>query len=82
MSDINVLEIKSRSRRVGGKHNEELKNDLLFVMIGCTPYTSILKNIGVEIAEDSLAPFRDSATMETNFKGVYAGRLNHFGEVQ
>jgi thioredoxin reductase (NADPH) len=68
---------------VGGKHNEELLNDTLFVMIGYCPATSLLRQVGVQIDPGTMAPLHDPATMESNVPGVFvagsmaAGRFNN-----
>jgi len=56
---------------VVGQHNEEILNDAIFVMIGYLPDTTLLKQLGVEIRDSSLAPIHDASTMQTNIAGVY-----------
>ena len=74
--ETTVRNIKPESIVLEGQHNEELPNDAVFVMIGYQPDTGLLKQLGVNIDESSLAPIHDSLTMQTNIAGVYvAGSL-------
>lgn len=62
---------------------EELKTDFVFVLVGFHPSTMHLKNYGVEITPDNLAPVHSPETLETNVSGLYvcgsivAGRNNN-----
>ena len=49
----------------------ELRNDFTFVLIGFHPDTQHLKNYGVEINAETLAPVHDEKTFETNVPGLY-----------
>lgn len=81
--ETRVTEIRPESVVVGGKHQEEIPNDVVFVMIGYCPDTSLLMQVGVRIDETTLAPVHDPATMETNVPGIYvagsiaAGKFNN-----
>jgi thioredoxin reductase (NADPH) len=74
--ETTVKNIKPGSMVVEGQHQEEFPNDALFVMIGYKPDSALLKQLGVEIDEASLAPIHDTSSMQTNVAGVYvAGSL-------
>ena len=74
--ETTVRNIKPGSIVVEGKHNEEILNDAVFVMIGYLPDTKLLKQLGVNFDDSSLAPIHDSSSMQTNVEGVYvAGSL-------
>jgi thioredoxin reductase (NADPH) len=74
--DTTVRNIKPGSIVVEGQHNEEIPNDAVFVMIGYQTDTKLLKQLGVNIDDSSLAPIHDSSSMLTNIAGVYvAGSL-------
>jgi thioredoxin reductase (NADPH) len=74
--ETTVRNIKPGSIVVEGQHNEEIPNDAVFVMIGYQTDTKLLKQLGVNIDDSSLAPIHDSSSMQTNVAGVYvAGSL-------
>ena len=81
--EATVKSIKPGSIVVGGQLDEEIPNDAVFVMIGYRPDTTLLKQLGVEIDDSSLAPIYDSTSMQTNINGVYvagsiaAGKYNN-----
>jgi thioredoxin reductase (NADPH) len=81
--ETRVRQIKPESIVVEGKTSGELPNDVVFVMIGYSPDTSLLRQAGVQIDEGSLAPLHDPATMQTNITGIFvagsiaAGRFNN-----
>ena len=83
--ETTVRNIKPESIVLEGRHNEELPNDAVFVMIGYQPDTGLLEQLGVNIDESSLAPIHDSLTMQTSIAGVYvAGSLaagNHNNKI-
>jgi thioredoxin reductase (NADPH) len=45
--------------------------DCVFVLIGFGPDSQLLRNAGVELNPDTLAPVCDSATLETNVPGLF-----------
>ena len=69
--ETTVKSIKPGSIVVVGQHNEEILNDAAFVMIGYSADTKLLKQLGVEIGDSSLAPIHDASSMQTNIAGVY-----------
>ncbi|MCX6142305.1 MAG: YpdA family putative bacillithiol disulfide reductase [Ignavibacteriales bacterium] len=74
--ETTVRNIKPGSIVVEGQHNEEILNEAVFVMIGYQPDAKLLKQLGVNIDDSSLAPIHDSSSMQTNVAGVYvAGSL-------
>jgi thioredoxin reductase (NADPH) len=81
--ETTLKSIKPGSVVVEGQHNEEIPNDAVFVMIGYQPDTTLLKQLGVDIDDSSLAPIHDSSSMQTNINGVYvagsiaAGKYNN-----
>jgi thioredoxin reductase (NADPH) len=81
--ETRVREIKPESIVVEGKTSGEIPNDALFVMIGYSPDTTLLREAGVQIDEGSAAPLHDPSTMQTNIKGIYvagsiaAGKFNN-----
>ncbi|MCX6133711.1 MAG: YpdA family putative bacillithiol disulfide reductase [Ignavibacteriales bacterium] len=83
MFETRVERITSGSITVGGRHHEEFSNDAVFLMIGYCPDSSLLRQAGVEIDPETQAPVHNSATMETNVRGVFvagsiaAGRFNN-----
>ena len=83
MFETTIQSIKPRTIAVKGRHTEEILNDAVFVMIGYQPDTSLVKQLGVQIDEESLAPIHDPASMETNVHGIYvagsiaAGNFNN-----
>jgi len=79
-----VLEIRPGTVIVRGPSGvSELKADFLFVLIGFHPDTIHLKEYGVEIEPETLAPRHNPETLETNVPGIYvagsvvAGRNNN-----
>lgn len=67
-----VREIREKSilvNTVGGA--SELPNDFTFVLIGFHPDTSHLKNYGININPETLAPTHNEKTFETNVPGLY-----------
>jgi thioredoxin reductase (NADPH) len=83
MFETRVQRITPGSIVVEGRHQEEFANDVVFIMIGYCPDTSLLRQVGVDIDPDTQAPVHNPATMETNVKGIYvagsiaAGRFNN-----
>jgi len=81
--ETEVREITPHSIRTEGKHSLEVPNDVIFVMIGYRPDTTLLGQAGVVIDGVSVAPVHDPETMETNVKGLFvagsiaAGRFNN-----
>lgn len=81
--ETTVREIKPSSIVLEGKHRGEVPNDVVFVMIGYRPETSLVEQAGVRIDPESLAPVHNPETMETNVSGLYvagsiaAGRFNN-----
>jgi thioredoxin reductase (NADPH) len=81
--ETRVTSIKPDSLVVEGGHNEEFPNSVVFVMIGYQPDLMLLKQLSVQIEEESMAPVFDPKTMETNVRGVFvagslaAGRNNN-----
>lgn len=81
--ETRVREITSSEVTLEGKHAGRIPNDIVFVMIGYRPDTHLLGKLGVTIDPSTLAPVHDSATMETDVKGVYvagsiaAGKFNN-----
>lgn len=81
--ETQVKEIREHSLILSGKRAGEIPNDFVFVMIGYRPDNSLLMNAGVQIDENSLAPFHNPGTMETNIKGLFvagsiaAGKFNN-----
>jgi thioredoxin reductase (NADPH) len=81
--ETTVKSIKPGSIVVEGQHQDEFPNDAVFVMIGYQPDVALLKQLGVEIDEMSMAPIHDSSSMQTNIAGVYvagsiaAGKYNN-----
>ncbi|OGU25903.1 MAG: hypothetical protein A2X66_09065 [Ignavibacteria bacterium GWA2_54_16] len=81
--DTQVREINQASIVCRGAHECEIPNDVIFVMIGYLPSTSLLQAVGVEIDPGSKAPVYNVQTMETNIPGMYvagsiaAGRFNN-----
>ena len=74
--ETTVRNIKPGSIVIEGQYNEEILNDAVFVMIGYQPDTGLLRQLGVNIDDSSLAPIHDSSSMQTNVAGVYvAGSL-------
>lgn len=74
--ETRIKEIKEGSLVLEGKHNLEISNDVVFVMVGYRPDTRLLEQAGVEIQRESLAPVHDPQTMETKRKGLFiAGSL-------
>ncbi len=67
--ETRVREIRSTSIVLEGKHQREIPNDTLFVMIGYQPDLTLLERAGVKTDEESRAPIYDLETMETNVKG-------------
>jgi thioredoxin reductase (NADPH) len=63
--------------------HHELKTDFVFVLIGFSPDTKLLRSFGVEINAETLAPHHDEKTFETNIPGLYvagsvvAGKFNN-----
>ncbi len=56
--------------------SERLRADRVFLLTGFHPDFSLLREIGVELAPDSMRPTFDPNTLETNVPGVYlAGSL-------
>lgn len=78
-----VTEITPTSLVCRGAHEHEIPNDVVFVMIGYLPSTTLLQAVGVEIDLASSAPVHDTKTMETNVPGLFvagsiaAGRFNN-----
>ena len=66
-------------------HGSELNlaTDFAFVLIGYRPDTAFLSSLGIRIDPESLAPFHDPLTMETNVPGLFVaggvvgGRFNN-----
>ncbi|GGK06525.1 hypothetical protein GCM10007063_31360 [Lentibacillus kapialis] len=54
-----------------GSETKELENDYVFAMTGYKPDFQLLKQIGVQVDENTGRPFFDQKTMETNVSGVY-----------
>ncbi|MBM4160503.1 MAG: YpdA family putative bacillithiol disulfide reductase [Ignavibacteria bacterium] len=81
--ETRVREIRPESILVEGKHEIEIRNDFVFVMIGYRPDTTLMKESGVEIDQHTLGPIYKPETMETNVKGLYvagsvaAGKYNN-----
>lgn len=81
--ETRIRQIRPQSILLAGKHEIEIPNDFVFVMIGYRPDTTILEDIGVEINRDTLGPVYNPETMETNVKGLYvagsvaAGKYNN-----
>jgi len=81
--ETTVREIRPESIVLEGAHEGEFPNDFVFAMIGYRPDTTLLERAGVKIDQESLAPFHDHDTMETNVKGLYvagsiaAGKFNN-----
>ena len=50
---------------------QELKNDFTFVLVGFHPDTDTFKRYRIEINADTLAPYYDKRTFETNVPGLY-----------
>ena len=65
-----------------GEHREH-KTDFAFILIGYRPDVTFLQSLGIEIESDSLAPFHNPETMETNVEnlfvagGLVGGRFNN-----
>jgi thioredoxin reductase (NADPH) len=61
----------------------EIANDFVFVLVGFSPETSLLKRCNVGIDPKTLAPVHDAATLETDVPGLFvagsivAGKLNN-----
>ncbi len=78
-----VREIRPSSVVCSGASEGEIPNDIVFVMIGYLPATTMLEAVGVKIDPDSKAPVHDLKTMETNVPGIFvagsiaAGRFNN-----
>jgi thioredoxin reductase (NADPH) len=78
-----VKSIKPGSIVVEGQRHDEFPNDAVFIMIGYQPDVALLKQLGVEIDDTSMAPIHDSSSMRTNIAGVYvagsiaAGKYNN-----
>jgi thioredoxin reductase (NADPH) len=68
-----VKEIRKESIVVADKRGRGhvLKNDFVFVQIGYDPNVELLRTSGVEVDKKSFVPKHNSATMETNVRGVY-----------
>ena len=81
--ETTVREITPSAVVVQGRHEGVIPNDAVFVMIGYRPDTVLLEQAGVRIDPESLAPFHDLETMETNIQGLYvagsiaAGKFNN-----
>jgi putative YpdA family bacillithiol system oxidoreductase len=77
-----VVEIKETEVVLEGEDGEieVLPNDVVFVLIGSDADLTMLKNLGVEIAQSKYGeiPVHDAETFETNVKGVYV--VGHFTE--
>ncbi len=50
---------------------KSIKNDFVFAMIGYHPDHAFLKQMGVQIEEDTGRPVHNELTMETNVKGIF-----------
>lgn len=50
---------------------EELKNDIVFVMIGYHPDVSLLRAAGVKIDRESMVPQHNPESYETNIAGLF-----------
>ena len=82
---IFFTEVAEISARAVGLKTEEgatlrLPNDVVFILIGCDPDLSLLRQVGVEIARVGLTevPVYDPETFETNVPGLYvAGHFTH-----
>jgi thioredoxin reductase (NADPH) len=81
--ETRVKEIRPGSILLEGRHQLEIPNDFVFVMIGYQPDTRLLEMVGVEIERRTLAPVHNPDSMETSVKGLYiagsmaAGRFNN-----
>lgn len=71
MFESSVKEVRKSSIIVSGKHQEELKNDIVFVMIGYQPDVSLLSEAGVEIDRESMVPQHNPESFETNIPGLF-----------
>ena len=81
--ETRVKEITPHSLRLEGRHELEIPNDAVFVMIGYRPDISLLEGAGVSIDPESAIPVHDAESMETNIKGLFvagsiaAGKFNN-----
>lgn len=81
--ETRVREIRPHSILLEGKHDTEIANDVVFVMIGYRPDTTLLKEAGVNVDDTLQAPVYNHQTMETSVKGIFvagsiaAGKLNN-----
>ncbi|WP_050615453.1 YpdA family putative bacillithiol disulfide reductase [Bacillus testis] len=57
--------------QIGGGAIQKVKADYVFAMIGYHPDQSFLKQMGVEVDQESGRPVFDSETMESNVKGLF-----------
>lgn len=63
-----------------GGHDEEIPNDFVFLLTGYRPDTEFLQAAGIKVDPDTLVPYHDPETLETNVPnlflagGVVAGR--------
>ncbi|PLS16375.1 hypothetical protein CVD28_18080 [Bacillus sp. M6-12] len=51
--------------------SKEIRNDFVFAMTGYHPDHSFLRQMGVNIDEETGRPFFDAETMETNVEGIF-----------
>ena len=81
--ETRVREIRPNSIVLEGKHQREIPNDTVFVMIGYQPDLTLLERAGVKTDEELRAPIYNPETMETNVKGIFvagsiaAGKYNN-----
>ncbi|MBS2969438.1 YpdA family putative bacillithiol disulfide reductase [Metabacillus sp. KIGAM252] len=54
-----------------GTEIKRIKNDFVFAMTGYHPDHQFLKNMGIEVDEESGRPIYSPETMETNIEGLY-----------
>lgn len=68
----NIIEIKEDSViYVKDGQPVEIKNDFVFAMTGYHPDHSFLKEIGIQIDEETGRPIYNPDTMETNIPGIF-----------
>jgi thioredoxin reductase (NADPH) len=72
-----VMEIRERLVVLtSARGREEIPADQVFLLTGYHPDTSLLRQAGVRIDEETLVPEHDPATLETNVPGLFlAGAL-------
>lgn len=67
-----VIEVKPDGvvADVDGKR-EEVECDFVYALTGYHPDVSFLRNLGIEVDEETGIPAHDPRTLETNVKGIY-----------